>query len=48
MVARRGSPEGVRVGLGLEETLDVVVDELVTPVLEHLPHHQPRRMPHAF
>ncbi len=32
----------------LEEPLDAVVDELVAPILEHLPHHQTRRMAHAL
>ena len=32
----------------IEETLDAVMNELVAPVLEHLPHHQARRVAHTF
>jgi hypothetical protein len=44
----RGSREGLRVGLVLKEALDAVVNELVAPVLEHLPHHQAGRVAHAL
>ncbi len=44
----RGLAKGLRVGLVVEEALDAVVDQLVAPVLQHLAHHEPRRVADPF